>query len=310
MKIDVFAHLLPPKYFAALQQKARPGLDFHREADNLANTRIDIRLRVMNRYPDVVQVLTISQPPVETVAEPRQAVELARLANNELAEIVNRYPDKFIAGVACLPLNDIDASLKEADRAINELHFRGVQIYSNVDGEPLDAPKFRPLYEKMAQHGLPIWIHPRMGESGDKPLFGWPYETSDSMLRLVSSGVLCDYPDIKFITHHCGAMVSFFEQRIRWLFPLEFSATGIRNPVEQFQKFYCDTAVYGSTAALMCAYKFFGADHLLFGTDTPLGPKYGLTLRTIESIGRMDVPDGDKDKILTQNAVNLLKLAI
>jgi len=310
MKIDIFAHILPQKYFAVLQQKARPGLNFNREAANRANTQIDVRLRVMDRYPDVVQVLTVSQPPVETVVAPSDAVELARMANNELAELVVRYPDKFIAAVACLPLNDIDAALEEADRAINELKFRGVQIFSNINGEPLGAPKFRPLYEKMVEHDLPIWIHPCIGESGGEPLFGWPYETSSAMLKLVSGGILRDYPDIKFITHHCGAMASFFEQRIRWLFPLEFGVSEIRNPVEQFQKFYCDTAVYGSTAALMCAYNFFGADHLLFGTDVPLGPHFGLTLETIESVKRMDVPDSDKDKIFAQNAVNLLRVAI
>lgn len=310
MKIDVFAHFLPPRYFGALQKKARKGLDLKREGSRLANTEIEARLRLMDRYPDVLQVLSVSQPALETVVAPADAVELARMANDELAELVDKHPDKFIAAVACLPMNDIDAALKEADRAINELRFRGVQIYSNVNGETLDAPKFRPLYEKMVQHDLPIWLHPCTGVTGDSPLFGWPYETSSAMLLLVSSGVLQDYPDIKFITHHCGAMVSFFEQRIRWMFPLEFGVSEIRNPVAQFQRFYCDTAVWGSTAALMCAYNFFGADHLLFGTDAPLGPRDGLTLQTIDSVNRMDVPDADKEKIFSQNAVSLLRMAI
>ena len=272
MKIDIFAHILPQKYFALLQKKARRGLDFSREKANHANIQIDVRLSLMDRYPDVLQVLTVSQPPLEAAVKPGDAIELARLANDELAELVIRYPNKFITAVACLPLNEIDAALDEADRAINELNFRGVQIYSNIKGETLDKPKFRPLYEKMVKYDLPIWIHPHMGKTGGEPLFGWPYETSSAMLALVSGGILRDYPDLKFITHHCGAMASFFEQRIRWLYPLELGITEIHNPVEQFQKFYCDTAVYGSTAALMCAYKFFGADHLLFGTDSPLGP--------------------------------------
>ena len=94
------------------------------------------------------------------VVSPSDAIELAKIANDEMAELVTKYPDKFIAAVACLPLNDIDAAIKEADRAITQLRFRGVQIFSNINGEPLDAPKFRPLYERMAQHDLPIWIHP------------------------------------------------------------------------------------------------------------------------------------------------------
>ena len=79
--------------------------------------------------------------------------------------------------------------------------------------------------------------------------------------------------------------------------------------MEHFRKFYNDTALYGHTAGLMCAYDFFGADHLLYGTDAPLGPKYGLTQETIESIQRMDITEEEKDKILTRNAVRLLALA-
>lgn len=310
MKIDIFTHILPEKYFSTLQKKARTEFDLKREASNRANTDIDVRLRLMERYPDVLQVLTISQPPLEKVVAPDDAVELARIANDELAELVNSYPDKFIAAAACLPMQDIDAALEEADRAINELNLRGVQIYSNIDGEPLDNPKFRPLYQKMAQYDLPIWIHPCTGATGDNPIFGWPYETSSAMLSLVASGVLQDYPDIKFIVHHGGAMVPFFEPRIKWIFPMEFGVSKVRHPVAQFQKFYGDTAVWGSTSALMCAYDFLGADHLLFGTDTPLGPRYGLTVQTIDSVNRMDVPDTDKDKIFCQNALNLLRVAI
>jgi predicted TIM-barrel fold metal-dependent hydrolase len=310
MIIDVFSHILPEKYFAALQKKARPGLDFSREAENHANTRIDTRLRLMDRYPGVVQVLSISQPPLEMAVAAGDAAELARVANDELAELIAKYPDKFIAGIGCLPMNDIDSALKEADRVISELRFRGVQIYSNINGESPGSPKFRPLYEQMVKYDLPIWIHPCPGESGNKPLFGWPYETSSAMLNLVSSGILRDFPDIKFITHHCGAMISFFEQRIWWLYPLEFGTADVKNPAGQFRKFYCDTAVYGSTPALTCAYSFFGADHILFGTDAPLGPHYGLTMQTIDSVRRMDISDGDKDKIFSQNAVNLLRLAI
>jgi uncharacterized protein len=307
MIIDVFSHLLPPKYFEALQKKAKSGADFRREKGNPANINLDMRMRVMDRHPEVLQVLTISQPALETTVSPSDAAELAKAGNDELAEILLKYPDKFLAGVACLPLNDLDATLKEVDRAINDLKFRGVQIYSTINGETLDSPKFKPLYEKMAKYDLPIWIHPCMGKSGDESVFGWPFETSHSMLRLVAGGILEEYPNLKFITHHCGAMVSFFEQRINWLYPLEYKKP---NPLEQFKKFYCDTAVYGSTPALMCAQEFFGVEHILYGTDFPLGPRYGLTVQTIDSVNRMNISDNDKAKILYQNAVRILRTAI
>ncbi len=312
MKIDIFAHILPQKYWAAVSEKAKLAPEFNRpELRNRANCEIDVRLRLMDRYPDVVQVVTVSLPSLETLVTPGDAVDLARMANDELAELVARYPDKFITAVACLPLNDIDAALLEIDRAITKLKFRGVQIFTTINGEQLDVPKFRPLYEKMVYYDLPIWIHPYVDETHGKSVFRFAHETALAMERLVCAGIFLDYPDIKFITHHCGSMVPFFEQRIRWALPLTLGeGHRVKHPEEHFRKFYNDTAVYGSTPALMCGYDFFGADHLLFGTDAPLGPEFGLTMQTIHSIERMNVPDSDKDKIFEQNAVKLLRLPI
>jgi predicted TIM-barrel fold metal-dependent hydrolase len=94
------------------------------------------------------------------LAAPKNATELAMALNDEMAELVTRYPDRFPAGVACLPMNDTDAALKETDRAINQLRLRGVLIYTPVNDKPLDAPEFMPLYEKMSRYNLPILIHP------------------------------------------------------------------------------------------------------------------------------------------------------
>ncbi|MBW1862903.1 MAG: amidohydrolase [Deltaproteobacteria bacterium] len=310
MKIDIFPHILPKKYLAAFRTKVKSGSEFNpRVLKNKAVSEIDLRLRLMDRYPDVIQVLTVSLPPLESLVTPSDAVELAMMANDELADLVDKYPDKFIAAVACLPLNDMDAALKEADRAITQLGFRGVQIFTNIDGEPLDLPKFRTLYEKMAYYDLPIWIHPYEDDKRRVPVFGYPYETTLAMARLVSAGIFQDYPDIKFITHHCGGMVPFIEQRIRWLLPLQKREGQVPSTIDHFRKFYNDTAVYGSTAALMCGYEFFGADHMLFGTDMPLGPDYGLTMETIRSVENMEVPDYDKEKIFKQNAIRLLRIA-
>jgi predicted TIM-barrel fold metal-dependent hydrolase len=310
MIVDAFAHFLPPKYFSAVLKKAKPGSISERTTANAANTDINVRRRVMDRHPEIVQVLTISQPALEAVVSPDAAVELARIGNDEVAELLVKYPDKFIAGVACLPLNNIDASLKEIERTVTELKFRGIQLYSNINNEPLGSAKFKPLYEMMVKYDLPIWIHPWMGKTGDEAVFGWPYETSSAMLNLVSSRIFQNYPQLKFVIHHAGAMVPFFEQRINWLFPLAFASSKIPDPVKDFQKFYVDTAIYGSTPALMCSYDFFGIDHMLFGADMPLGPLFGLTVQTIDSINRMNISQSDKNKIFSQNAVKLLRMAI
>jgi aminocarboxymuconate-semialdehyde decarboxylase len=286
---------------------------------NAALSDVKTRLKALATTPGTAQVLTLGTPPLETMVSPKDAIELSRIANDEMAELVEKYPDKFVAAVGCLPLNDIDASVKEAERAITKLGFKGVQIFSNINGETLDLPKFRPLYKKMAQHDLPIWIHPwdEPGIPRNNPLH-WPYQTSLAMVRLVFSGVLVDYPDIKFIAHHCGGMIPFFEKRITKLssgFIME--GKRVEDPVDDLRKFYVDTALYGGTPALMCGYAFFGADHMLYGTDAPLGGTpitrgdtvmYGHALETAHAIEQMNIPAKEKDKIFERNARRLLKL--
>jgi len=324
MKIDIFSHIMPERYGKALREKSNRTPEISRAGSYNASSQLDnnshigaisqtdVRMRLLDRYPDVLQVLTVTTPHLELLVTPADAIELAKIANDEMAELVDKHPDKFIAAVACLPLGDIDASMKEADRAITQLHLRGVQIFSNINEEPLDTPKFRPLYELMAKNDLPIWIHPwGTPKSPSTSLavnkiqgFEWPFETTNAMQCLVQMGIFEDFPNIKIITHHCGGMVPYFGLRAKMC--------GSRGRVEDFHKFYADTALYGNTGGLMCGYSYFGADHLLFGTDMPfaLGGGYGFTQETIWSVEQMGIPASDKDKIFEGNARKLLKLSV
>jgi aminocarboxymuconate-semialdehyde decarboxylase len=332
MKIDIFPHITPKKFLDALEKQTSsrfPLRDVITAASSL--TDLEARFRIMDKYPDLVHVLTVSSPPLEVIAGPKEAVELARLANDEVAELVTKYPDRFVAGTALLPMNDIDAALEETDRAINELRFRGVQIFSNINGKPLDSPEFMPLYERMAHYNLPIWIHPRrepafadyQTENRSRyaifSVFGWPYETTVAMARLVFSGVLEKYPELKFITHHAGAMVPYLAQRIVGAYDFDESRVKVKfmrslrqPPIEYFRMFYNDTALYGNTPALMCAHAFFGAERLLFGTDMPYDSQLGdrHTRETIRAIDAMDIPDADKKMIYEDNARRLLRLPV
>ena len=164
MKIDIFAHLMPKKYKDAIYRQT--GRDFLMlEVPTL--TDLDHRFRIMDIYPEMVQVVTAVGPVPEAIAKPKKAAEMARLANDELAEVVAKYPDRFLAAVAILPMNNIDAALTEAQRAINELGMKGVIIHTPVNDGPLDLPEFMPIYELMSGFGLPIWLHPRREQTPD-----------------------------------------------------------------------------------------------------------------------------------------------
>lgn len=324
--IDMFTHILSRKYLDTLQKMVPSASPF---AAIPTLWDMDARFKIMDQYDGMKQVLTFSIPPLEAVTTPRRATELARRGNEELAEIVSKNPDRFAAGVACLPMNNLEAALPELDRAIKDLGLKGILLYTSINGKPLDSPEFWPIYEKMAGYDLPIWLHPRREETVPDyktekrskyriwGCFGWPYETEAAMTRLVCSGVLEKYPNLNFITHHCGGGLPFLEQRVAsWYDPrdpqLNIIGSGLTKlPIEYFHKFYGDTSVNGSTAALMCGFAFFGAEHIVFGTDMPYGRERGnqFIREGIRSIQEMAISQADKKKIFEGNALRLLHLS-
>jgi aminocarboxymuconate-semialdehyde decarboxylase len=335
MIIDVFAHVLPPRYLAERNRRAggrlasQYGKYFHA---NPGLTDLDVRFRSMDKYPDIVQILTIAGPNLESVLEPKDAVECAKIANDEMAELVAKYPDRFCCACAALPMNDVDAALQEADRALDDLRFRGVEIFTDHDGRPVDAPDIMPLYEKMAARNLPILLHPRRtnttadyeGEATSKFLvytnFGWPYETSLAMARLAFGGPLERLPTLKIVTHHAGGMIPYFHKRVQLSWDFNEMRMGYRfdgqtltrSPLDYYRMFYCDTAIQGNTPALMCAYDFFGADHMVFATDTPYDNELGARVirETLDGVRAMPIDEADRQKIFAGNARRLFRLPV
>ncbi len=244
-------------------------------------------------------------------------------------EIVTKYPDRFAAGVAILPMQDVDAALGEADRAIKHLGLKGVLIYTNINGKPLDLPDYTPLYELMAHHDLPIWIHPRRDQmvadyETEKEsrynlygALGWPYETQLAMSRLVVSGVMEKFPNLKLITHHCGGGMPFFGVRVdSWLNtymrmnPNSALSHLTKPPIEYFRMFYGDTAIDGNTPGLECGHAFFGAERVIFATDMPFGREQGeYSIKiAIQTINEIAIAGSDRKKIFEENARSLLNL--
>lgn len=330
MMIDIYAHILPIRYKNLLNEKARGGY-YLQAVDDSVTTLWDLEkwFRIMDNFKDVRQVLTLASPPVESVVDKRDAQYLSKIANDEMAHLLVKYPDRFVAAAACLPMNDMDSALKELDRAINELGLKGVQVFSPINDKPLDHPDFFPLYEQMSKYDLPIWIHPQRDRnftdyrSEDHSrywifsMFGWPYETTAAMTRLVFSGVLQKYPNLKFITHHCGGMIPFFADRMEGgqdfaevSLKAKFKKSLKNPPTEYFRMFYADTALYGATPSLMCGHAFFGPEHLLFGTDMPYDSEGGLKYmkRTIEAVENMQISPKEKAMIFELNAKTILRI--
>ena len=333
MRIDAYNHVIPKAYFEKLAEVA-PDPNVIRFFGALTALHdIDAHLRLVDGFDDYRQVLSLANPPVEMLGTPEQTPALARLANDGMAAIVKANPDRFPTFIASLPMNNPDAAVAEAERAITELDARGVQLFTNVLGKPLSAPEFFPVFETMARHDLPVWIHPMRGpnfpdyaaeDASEWEIwftFGWPYETSACMTRLVYSGIFDKLPGIKIITHHYGGMTSFFAEKIGLGFsqifgqnpghnPLAERAGLKKQPKEYFRMFYADTATNGSLAALNCGLDFFGPDRSIFATDAPFDAEGGKMLirETIRAVDELDIDAATRAKIYGGNLERLLKL--
>jgi uncharacterized protein len=329
-KIDAFAHILPPAYAGRLE-----AITAGRVSDRIIGYRpwiredpalidLDARWRTIDPFGDYRQVLTLAVPPLEELGEPAVALDLAMAANDELAGLVARYPDRFAGFTAALPMSDPQAAAAELDRAMTQLGAAGAQLHTNVAGAPLDEPRFEVIFDVVTRHGGALWMHPtRSPVWSDYPAesasrygiwwsLGWPYETSVAMARLVYSGCFDRYPDLIVITHHAGAMVPHFAGRLAS--PLEDPGrdsiiAGLKkDPMDYFRGFYADTAMFGASHAVRCAVEFFGADHLLFGTDMPLGGP-NVVADTISDITSLGLSKADEAAVFAGNATRLLRLS-
>jgi predicted TIM-barrel fold metal-dependent hydrolase len=338
LKLDIFPHIFPKTFFDRMKEMANSNPALAGQIKRWLHIPVlwdlDARLKMMTRFKGYKQVLTLSLPAIEFLAGPEDSPELARIANDGMAEIVREYPEQFPAFVASLPMNNVKASLKEIDRSINELGAKGIQIFTNMNGRPMDDPEFYPIFETMVKkYDLPIWVHPtRTAKMADYPteqkskyeiywLFGWPYETSAFMARLVFSGMMEKLPEMKIITHHLGAMAPFFDARIGLGMDQLGSRTAdedysvilkrmAKRPVDYFKMFYADTSINGSASAIQCGIDFYGAKNVLFGTDCPFDPEGGpLFIReAIRAIDSLGLKEGDRRRIYFGNAIQMLKL--
>lgn len=333
-KIDIFNHIWPARFYDKLREVTGKMTDITRRSEAVPMmTDLEERFRVMDRFQDYSQILSLASPPLEIIAKPEQQAMLSRVGSEDMAELCDRYPERFPGFIASIPMGSPDTVLAEAKHAIEKLGAKGVQVFSNVKGKPLDHPDFMPVFDYMAGADLPIWIHPARGASfadyqtEERSLyeiwwtFGWPYDTSAAMARLVFSKLFDKHPNIKIITHHGGGMIPFFEGRVGpgWdQLGARTSHTDYsvllkelkKRPLDYFKLFYADTATFGSKAATLCSLSFFGADHVVFASDAPFDPEKGpMYIReTINIIDGLEISEEDRAKIYYKNAQKLMKL--
>ena len=261
-----------------------------------------------------MQLLTLTTPGTH-VESPATAARLASLVNDEFREAIEIRGDRFTA-LATLPLNDPPASLREFERATNELGLRGAMLFSNINGVALSDARYWPIYEAANDREAVLYIHPAhpvnvdmMQEYWLMPLVGFLFDTTLAAASLVFSGVAERYPRIRWALCHLGGAIPYLAERLdRGFHAFKDCRAHIdRPPSTYLKRFYYDTVNFNQ-GALKLAIDFAGADHILAGSDCP--HQIGSIPSMLDAIGKLPVTDQQRAGIYGLNAARLLGLQL
>jgi len=323
--IDFHNHFYPPEYVEAVKKgPSRIKVTFDKENNPLLHYPGDYNILVPE-HRDIksrekavkdagvdMQILTFTTPGTQ-IETPERSVELAQKVNDSFAEIMAEHGAMFTA-LATLPMNDPAASVVELERAFNELGFKGVMVYSNINGVALSDQRFWPLYEKANDLDAVFYIHPNfpvgveaMTDYWLMPLVGFTFDTTLAGAKLVFSGVVEKFPRIKWVLAHLGGAIPYLAERLdRGFYAFKECREHISKPPSEFLKdFYYDSVNF-DTKALKLAVDFAGTGHILAGSDYP--HQIGSLEKMVESIESLDISSEEKANILGLNAKKLLKL--
>lgn len=321
--IDFHNHFYPKEYIEALQtgpsnikvtydENNNPLLHYPGDYNILVPSHrdIDFREQAIKKAGIDKQILTFTTPGTQ-IESPERSVELAQIVNDGFARIKDERSDWFTA-LATLPLNDPETSVIEFERAFNDLGFKGVMVFSNINGIALSDRRFWPLYEKASDLNAVFYIHPNfpvgveaMTEYWLMPLIGFTFDTTLAAAKLVFSGVVEKFPGIRWVLAHLGGAIPYLAERLdRGYFAFKECREHISKPPSEYLKeFYYDTVNF-DLKALKLAIDFAGADHLVAGSDYP--HQIGSLEKMVDSIEKLNISSGEKAGIYGENASHLL----
>jgi len=326
MNIDVHNHFYPKRFLAQLEKEG-PSAGLTVEKDSWGRTilvqngtrvvtitqamsDISLRLEDMEKAGFDMQILSLSIPSVD-ILPLKVGEKLARVVNDEVSRICEEHPEHFM-GFATLPFLDSDRAISELERSIDELKLHGVCMGSNINGINLDDPKFYPFYERISEYDLPIHIHPRAPVDKKTykdyrlgPMIGFEMDLCVAVVRLIMGGVLEKFRNLKFVISHLGGAIPYLAQRIQNCYEAYPECQeNISGPaMDYLKRIYYDTVSFYEPA-LMCAYAFAGADHLILGSDYP--HVIGDIKEAVTSIDALNIPKAEKELICSGNILRLM----
>ena len=299
-KIDVFAHVLLPNFY---QKMLSIDPELPKKIPFINNEVLqNMEERKKHRVDGVKQIISYVNVNPEDYVDSNKSYELCKEANEELLDTLKKHPDMFYGGVAMIPMNNIDGAIDIMEQQVKpNKELFGIQLFTRALGKSIADEEYEKIFETASKLGLIIWLHPVFDnrKPDNNIVFSWEYELSQAMMQIVEKGIFQKYPNLKIIVHHAGAMIPFFAGRIKYILGEEKEA--------DFKKFYVDTALLGNTKALELAREYFGNDHIVFGTDAPLGiMPAGATKEIDDAISNMNIEAKEIENIYCNNIINIL----
>ncbi len=325
MIIDFHAHIITRSYIQMLKDRPTPpslrrmdeegytvqygrGLEYAVDARMLSLER---KLSEMDQAGVDTQVLSIAVPGVDCL-EPGLAVKVARAVNDELSDLAERSGGRFVC-LAVAPLSDVSAAVDEVKRSVGELGLRGVEVFSNLCGKPLDHPSLYPFYEAVSRLRVPVMVHPTspaepggLMDYGLMTVVGFLFDSTLAVLRMVFSGLFERFPDLKVVLPHAGATIPYLLWRIDHQFRInpECRVRISRPPSEYLSRVYMDTAQNLHRPAMECFLRTVGPDRIVFGTDHP----FANLKMSVDGWKAVIEAEEDREKVFWRNSAKILRL--
>jgi len=319
MIVDIHAHYFPKAYNALLMRIGGKSLPESARALTARPPRDDdpsgipTRLQQMDDAGVSMQVLSPAASPPYAEKE-ADAVAAARLINDSYAELAQAYPGRF-AAVVSLPLPHIDASLREMERGLDQLGMLGVSLTCSCFDRSTAEAEFEPLYEEMNRRGALLNYHPiqngicspMINDYKFTVAVGASLEDAAIVLHLIARKVPARFPRITYVIPHLGGIIPMQLERLDNQAPRTHPDLPER-PSVTARRFHYDIVGHGSHAALLCAWKAFGADHLVAGSDYPVLLAFETYRQNFHYVREAGLPPADVERILEHNAQILLGL--
>ncbi|MBI4484302.1 MAG: amidohydrolase [Acidobacteria bacterium] len=325
--VDIHAHFYPERYLQVLAEEGESlGVRVHRgnpkglvieSGDGWlgplkpAFTDLDLRLKEMNRQRVAVHALSLTRPMVYW-ADGALGLKLAQAMNDATAEAHRAFPDRFV-GFATLPMQEPDLALQELERAARLPGIRGVYLGTNVNGRDLSHPAFLPLFQRIEELRLPVFLHPIrvMGAERLRPYFfynllGYPFETAVAAAHLIFGGVLDRFPRLAVCLPHAGGALLPLVGRMNRGHKIRGECGEIKHkPSAYLRRFTYDTISH-DPQLLLYLIRLVGPGRVMLGSDYCFEIGYDRPVQVVTRLASLS--RADQARILGANAVRLLGL--